>query len=91
MVLLEAAASGVPMVGTRNGGIPEVIIDGQTGSLAAERDSDELAARMAELFADDSRRTRMARQARTLVETQFDIHRQTEKLEDFYDGLVAGR
>jgi len=33
----------------------------------------------------------MARQARTLVETQFDIHRQTEKLEDFYDGLVAGR
>ncbi|MEJ2761136.1 MAG: glycosyltransferase [Gammaproteobacteria bacterium] len=90
MVLLEAAASGVPIVGTRHGGIPEVIVDGQTGCLAAERDSEELAARMAELFADDTRRARMARQARALVETRFDIHRQTEKLEDFYDGILSG-
>jgi colanic acid/amylovoran biosynthesis glycosyltransferase len=90
MVLLEAAASGVPIVGTRHGGIPEVIVDGQTGCLVAERDSEELAARMAELFADDTRRARMARQARALVETRFDIHRQTEKLEDFYDGILSG-
>ena len=88
MVLLEAAASGVAMVGTRHGGIPEVIVDGQTGCLAAERDSDELAARMAELFADSARRARMARNARTLVETRFDLRKQTEKLEDFYDRTV---
>lgn len=90
MALLEAAASGVPMVGTRHGGIPEVIVDGQTGCLATERDSDELAARMAELFADGDRRARMARNARVLVETRFDLCKQTEKLEDFYDGTVTG-
>lgn len=89
MVLLEAAASGVPMVGTRHGGIPEVIVEGKTGCLAAERDSDELAARMVELFADSARRARMARNARALVETRFDLRKQTEKLEDFYDEIVT--
>ncbi len=91
MVLLEAAATGVPAVGTRHGGIPELIAEGQSGYLVAERDSDELAARMEELLADGARRARMGRQARAWVEARFDIRGQTEKLESFYDGVLSGR
>ncbi len=89
MVLLEAAATGVPAIGTRHGGIPEIIVDGHTGYLFEERNSDELAARMDELLADGAHRVRMGWAARARVESGFDIRRQTEKLEAFYDGVLT--
>ena len=84
MVLLEAGALGVPLIGTRHGGIPEAIIHGQTGYLVAERNVGELAARMGDMLADPARRAYMGARARALVETRFDIRRQTDKLEAFY-------
>ncbi len=91
MVLLEAAATGVPAVGSRIGGIPEGIIDGKTGFLAPERDAGALAHRLGELLDDPAMRLRMGMAARELVERQFDIHRQTEALEDHYDGVLLAR
>lgn len=91
MVLLEAAAAGVPLVGSRHGGIPEVVLHGETGFLAGERDSHELAARMGDLLEDASLRTRMGRQARALAETRFDIRKQTQRLEDFYEEVLGRR
>jgi glycosyltransferase involved in cell wall biosynthesis len=90
MVLLEAAACGVPMVGSRLGGIPEVVIDGRTGLLAPERDAAALADRIGALLDDPAARRRMGGEARALVERQFDIHRQTETLEGHYDDALAG-
>jgi glycosyltransferase involved in cell wall biosynthesis len=89
MVLLEAAATGVPAIGSRIGGIPEGILDGQTGALVPERDAEALARRMAALLDDPAARHGMGTAARAFVERQFDIHRQTETLERFYDELVA--
>ena len=89
MVLLEAAASGVPVVGSRQGGIPEGIIDGETGYLVPERDAEALARRMNDLLDDPARRLRMGIEARALIERRFDIRRQTEALEDFYDAAVS--
>lgn len=89
MVLLEAAATGVPVVGSRVGGIPEGVIDGVTGFLAPQRDAAALAGRMADLLDDPDLRRRMGVEARALVERQFDIRRQTEMLENFYDALVS--
>jgi colanic acid/amylovoran biosynthesis glycosyltransferase len=85
MVLLEAAATGLPIIGSRVGGIPECILDGKTGFLVPERDQDALAQRMAELLDDTGKRRQMGREGRALVERQFDIDRQTEALERFYD------
>ncbi len=89
MVLLEAAASGVPLIASRSGGIPEVVIDGQTGYLTPERDTSALAARMNDLLDDRDRRIQLGAQARALVERQFDLATQTMKLEDLYDGLLT--
>jgi glycosyltransferase involved in cell wall biosynthesis len=88
MVLLEAAASGVPAIGSRSGGIPEGIADGETGFLVPERDSAALAARMNDLLDDAALRSRMGRAARAMVERRFDLHRQTEMLEAHYDGFL---
>jgi colanic acid/amylovoran biosynthesis glycosyltransferase len=89
MVLLEAAATGVPAIGSSIGGIPEGIDDGRTGFLAPERDVEALARRMGDLLDDPALRHEMGARARVFVAERFDIRRQTELLEDFYDNLLA--
>ena len=89
MVLLEAAATGLPVIGSRVGGMPECILEGRTGFLVPERDANALAQRMAELLESPPRRRLMGMEGRSLVERQFDIHRQTEALESFYDSLLG--
>jgi colanic acid/amylovoran biosynthesis glycosyltransferase len=88
MVLLEAAASCLPTIGSRVGGISECVKDGETGFLVPERDAAALAARMRTLLADPALRRRMGTAARALVEQRFDLHRQTRLLEDWYDAVL---
>lgn len=88
MVLLEAAATGVPVVGSRIGGIPEVVVDGQTGFLVPDRDPDALASRMLCLLEEPTRRRRMGEDARAHVERYFDVHAQTKVLEELYDRVL---
>jgi glycosyltransferase involved in cell wall biosynthesis len=88
MVLLEAAAFGVPLIGTRHGGIPEVVVDGKTGYLVPERDATALAERMRGMLSDSAARVQMGSAARELVKSRFDIRTQAAKLESFYETLV---
>ncbi len=90
MVLLEAAATGVPVVASRVGGIPEGVLDGETGLLVSERDADGLARCMQDLLHEPATRLRMRVRARAFVE-RFDISRQGEALETFYDSVLPGR
>jgi colanic acid/amylovoran biosynthesis glycosyltransferase len=90
LVLLEAAASGVPVVASRVGGIPECVVDGRTGFLVPERDEGALAERMGELLENPAMRHRMGIEGRAFVEQRFDAQRQTALLESLYDGLLAG-
>jgi colanic acid/amylovoran biosynthesis glycosyltransferase len=71
-------------VATRHGGIPEAVEDGGTGYLVPERDAAALGAALDALLAGDSLRARMGRAARQLVRERFDLHRQTERLEQLY-------
>jgi glycosyltransferase involved in cell wall biosynthesis len=84
IVLVEAAASGVPVVATRHGGIPEAVEDGKTGFLVAERSAGELADALDALLSAESLRARMGGEARRLASERFDIRRQTEALERLY-------
>ena len=89
MVLLEAAATAVPLIGSRVGGIPECMVDGKSGFLVPQRGEEALAQRMAELLKDPGRRHRMGAAGRALIEDRFDIARQTAALENFYDSVLA--
>ncbi|MDG4771397.1 glycosyltransferase [Solwaraspora sp. WMMD792] len=88
MALLEAAATGRPVVGTRHGGIPEAVVDGVTGYLVPERDPAALAERLVALLGDPDLCQRLGTGGRTLVEDRFDLSRQTAKLESLYRDLV---
>ena len=78
VVLMEAMATGMPVVATRHSGIPELVEDGVSGYLAPERDADALADRIAQLAAAPSRWSEVGRSGRDAVLSNFDV----EKLND---------
>lgn len=88
-VIVEAAASGVPVVGTDHSGIPEAVVDGETGFIVPERDRGALATRLRDILDSAELRRRLGAGARALAERRFDSARQIERLESLYDGLLS--
>jgi glycosyltransferase involved in cell wall biosynthesis len=88
MVLLEAAVTGVPVIGTHHGGIPEAIIDEHTGFLVKERDDKQLGDRIYYLLNNEYRRFNMGNNARDFVHTKFNLSEQSIKLEKIYQELL---
>lgn len=91
IVLNEASACGVPIVATRNGGISEAVLDGDTGLLVRERDDRALAEAMNVLLADPQRAAAYGARGREVVLERFDLQRQTARLESLYDRVIDGR
>ena len=73
VVLMEAMASGVPVVTTANGAIRELVEDGHTGFLVPERDTAALAAKLRALSLAPENAQAAARAGRVLIEEQFNI------------------
>lgn len=90
-VVVEGAASGIPVVATRHSGIPEAIEDGETGFLVGEGDRAGLAARLRELIESANLRREMGLAARSLAMERFDRVRQAERLEAIYDEVAGLR
>jgi glycosyltransferase involved in cell wall biosynthesis len=72
-VFLEAGIFGKPVVGTRTGGIPEAVLDEVTGLLVPDGDSHALAEALQRILSDEELRTRMGRNGRERVESQFTL------------------
>lgn len=93
MVLIEAAATGLPCVATDVGGVREAVLDGQTGFVVRIQDPIALAAamrRLAELAPEA--RVRMAESARAHALAQFDMRTVVAQWEQLYlDRLEAAR
>ena len=90
MVLLEAAAAGLPIVATKVGGNHEVVRDGESGYLAPPRDSTALAQAMQRLMrlSPEERRT-MGERGREHVRTHYGLQRVAEQWEGLYRELLA--
>lgn len=73
VALMEAMASGLPVVATRLSGIPELVQDGVTGILVDPGDEHALAEAVIQLAADDGARTDMGRRGREHVAAHFEL------------------
>ena len=82
--LIEAAACGRPVVSTDVDGVPEVVIDGETGLLIPVGDSRALADAVVALLADEPRRRAMGVRARALAEERFDARLWARRLHEVY-------
>jgi phosphatidylinositol alpha-1,6-mannosyltransferase len=71
IAFIEAAAFGVPAVGSRTGGIPDAVVDGQTGILVPEGTAEGLADALTFLYRKPEIRKQMGRAARERARTQF--------------------
>lgn len=87
--MLEAMATGLPVVATRHGGIPEAVQDGINGSLMPESDAIGLSTALTEIAQVPGRLEEMGRAAARSVAEKFDRAAQTERLEELYLRTIA--
>lgn len=89
LVLAEAMACGVPIVGTRSGSLPEVVEEGKTGLLVPPRNAKELATAIQALSTDATLRHKMSAQALERVKDHFTVQDAVMKTIDIYESLRA--
>jgi glycosyltransferase involved in cell wall biosynthesis len=82
--MLEAMASGLPVFATRHGGIPEVIENGVSGVLVAERDAEGLSRALLDVVQDRQWLSQLARNGAEAVAQKFELRAQIRKLEEIY-------
>ncbi len=89
MALLEAMAAAVAPVATRVGGVPELVVDGESGVLVAVDDADGLAAAIDALARDPERREQIARQAAQRVANEFEAEALGRRMVALYADAVS--
>ncbi len=89
MVILEAQASGRPVVGFRSGGIPEAVREGITGLLAEPENDEELSRHILRYLQDKVFWQSSSTQALAWTAERFDLDRQTRELESIYEECLV--
>lgn len=90
-VLLEAQASGLPIVASIHAGIPEAVIHEETGFLVAERDWKQIADYILQLLENPDLWQRFSQQGQERVKLYFDLHKQVRGLENLYQAILVDR
>lgn len=88
VILLDAQAAGMPIIGSTHADIPEYVRDGESGFLAPERDVEGVAERILNLVERAADWPAIGRAGRKNVEENYSASRQTAALEKIYDELV---
>jgi glycosyltransferase involved in cell wall biosynthesis len=89
--ILEAMCASLPVIATKVGGVPEMVVDGQTGLLTTARNSDEMARALLRLGHDPGLRASMGRAGRRLVASAFSLNRSVSRFEEVYAAVAMQR
>jgi glycosyltransferase involved in cell wall biosynthesis len=87
--LLEAMACGCSVIGSRVGGVPELVADGQNGLLFERGNAQDLAAKLAQLISNHKLRRRLAQEAVRTARESFSIEATVARLEKLYASLLG--
>jgi colanic acid/amylovoran biosynthesis glycosyltransferase len=88
VVLMEALASGMPVISTYHSGIPELIEDGKSGFLTPERDVDALTEKICYLIEHNEKWQDIGNCGRKQVEEKYDINILNERLKLTYNKIA---
>jgi len=91
VVLMEAMATGLPVISSLHTGIPELVQDGQSGFLVPERNVDAMKKKLEYLINHPEICPEMGRAGRKFVEEHYDIKKQNKKLVKIYEELLNER
>jgi spore coat protein SA len=86
LVITDGMAYGLPVVATRGGGVPEIVVDGKTGLLVDNDDSSQLAAAVSQLLTDNKLRRDMGQAARERAKL-FTWNRASERMSGLYEEI----
>jgi glycosyltransferase involved in cell wall biosynthesis len=86
---IEAQAMGVPVIGTRVGGVPATMIEGETGLLVPAQNPSALAEAIIALARDPARRQRMSDACRRWVLAEYTVERMAERMHALYQRLLT--
>ncbi len=86
-VLLEAMSSGLAIVASRIGGVPQVVRDGDNGLMVDEKSPEQLASALDSLLTDSFLRNRLASAARRTIVENYTWHHYGRKLESIMEGV----
>ncbi|HMY35120.1 MAG TPA: glycosyltransferase, partial [bacterium] len=88
IVAKEAAACGLPVIGSIHGGIPDIIADGETGFLIPERDVIKMSQCIVEILNNPELWSRMSIASRKKIEEEYNIEKCNERSSSIYDELL---
>lgn len=91
VTMLEAMATGLPVVATRVGGIPDLVQDGASGALVPPSDPQALAEALAGYVRDRARARSHGAAGRAIVERRYSMHAMLDAYLDLYDGLCQSK
>jgi len=88
-VIIEAMATGRPVVATRSGGVPEIVVDGQTGLLVPPEDVQSLSGAIQTLLADNQRAQQMGAEGLARARKLFSIDRVAQQIQELYQRILS--
>jgi len=88
-VIVEGMAAGKPIVATNGGGVPEIVVDGQTGLLVPMGNAPAMAKAICRFLADPARRAEAGRRGRQRVNERFTIQFTADKVQRLYDEVLV--
>lgn len=91
MTILESMSHCIPVVVTKVGGNPELVVNGETGYLVPPKKPDAFAERVIELLRDPLRRAHMGEKARQRIQEFFDLRKVTSEYLQVYEDLLQRR
>lgn len=89
LAVCSGMAAGMPIVASRVGGIPEVIVHERTGLLIESGRPDQLTQAVIRLIDDPEQRKRLGQQAQTFLRDEYSLELATAKLQEMYEEVLA--